>query len=136
MTLKELADEYQQKKRNIRRMEQELEMLRDGIVPATQRLTGMPGGHGEHGDPTSAIVVRIESLAEETDKAKAELEPVFAKLCSAISTLSEKESDATILFHRLVRREPYPCIAATVYYSDAHCRNIVSKYLSSDVMTV
>lgn len=127
-TLREVSDMYLQEKHRIRRMEDELEMLRDHIVPATARLTAMPGRPSEPGDPTSAVIIRIEELEEEIAEAKKELDVLYMSLAYSIAYTVESEDDRSIVYHRLVLNEPYKAIASYAICSASHARNVVSRW--------
>ena len=128
LTIREMGELYQKVKRKIQRMEDELEMLRDRIVPATSNLTGMPGGHGCHGDPTGDIIVRIEILKEEIEEEQRNLDALHLSLAYGIAYAVDNEDDRSIVYRRFAKNEPYKLIAADVCCSVAHARNAVSKW--------
>ena len=126
-TLKEMSEYYLGEKARIKRMQDELAMLRNYAPPAA-KMTGMPAAHSEPGDPTSAILEKCEDLEEKIAWAEKELEPLYMAMCYTIAHSIDKEDDRSIVYHRLVLNEPYKAIAAHVICSAAHARNVVSKW--------
>ncbi len=127
-TLKDLSDTYRCGVRCIRQMTDELEMIRDTIVPATSRLTHAPGGHGgTPGDPTGAAAARILTLEENIKAVQADLEALRLRLCRSIAHSIDNDSDRVIYHRRCVAGDSYQAIATEMRYTVGHCRSVVYR---------
>lgn len=112
----------------IRRMRDDLEQLRDGIVPATGRISPVPGGHSSgHGDPTAAYVERIDDLDGRISDLEKDVDILEAGIRWAINYQVYSKSERDICYMRYVQNLPYTELSKEAGYSEGYCRAVISR---------
>lgn len=112
-----------------RRMRDELEQLRDGIVPATARFSSTPAGHsGGHGDPTAEAACRIDILSGQVSEMEELTDCLAANIRCFINYEIDSQPAQMIYRMRVIDRLHYPEIAAKTNYTEGYCRSVVSRY--------
>lgn len=127
-TMKDIVSVYRSGQRLIRKMNDELDVLRDGIVPATARYSTDVVAHtGVPGDPTCALVVRIESLSEQVKDVENHCNRLEANIRWGLIYQVDNQQEREICFMRYIQNLPYTDIAKEAGYSEGYCRSVVSK---------
>lgn len=127
-TLKDVKKVYWSGMYLLSRMRNELEILRDDIVPATSRISPASAGHSsDHGDPTANTVFRIEILADQVKEVEKELEILMAGIMWGINYEIQSQHGREIFYMHAIERKPYSYIASEVGYTESYCRSLVSK---------
>lgn len=111
----------------ISRMNDELEQLRDGIVPATARFSQIQGRKSNPGDPTGDIVVKIDILQREIDEMVEDVNCLEVSVRWGITYMIDSRKEREICYMRFIERLPYVEISKEAAYSEGYCRSVVSK---------
>lgn len=113
----------------IRRMNDELEYLRDNITPATSRISAVPVGHsGSHSDPTADLAYRIDLLSRQIDEVRSTNDCLTADIRWFIRYEITNQQLQDIYRMRVFDRLHYAEIASKTNYAEGYCRSVVSKY--------
>lgn len=125
--LKDMVKLYHKGLNLIGCMRDELEQLRDNIVPATARFSQVQGHASNPGDPTGDIVVRIDILSREIDFLTQDIDCLGAdirwEIRYEVTALHWKD----ICRMRWLDRKPYAEIGKAVGYSESYCRAVICK---------
>lgn len=112
----------------ISRMRDELEQMRDGIVPATSRFSAEPASHtGNHSDPTANAAFRITTLTKQIEEVEQHANGLAVCIRSGITYEVAHKHEREIYSLRVFERLSYTEISSKVGYSESRCRAIVSS---------
>ncbi|MDE6261032.1 MAG: hypothetical protein K2M42_09290 [Oscillospiraceae bacterium] len=113
----------------ISRMQDELEQLKGGIVPATARFSATPASHsGGHSNPTADQVFRIDILSGQVDEMEKLVHGLYLNINWFVTYEIGQQHDREIYYMRAIQRMPYLEISKEASYSDGYCRKVVSRY--------
>lgn len=111
----------------ISRMNDELEQLMDGIVPATARFSQVGGRKSNPGDPTGDMAVKIDILQREIDSMVEDVNCLEVSVRWGITYMVETRKEREICTMRWVEHLPYTDIGQEAGYSEGYCRSVISK---------
>ena len=111
----------------ISRMHDELEQLRDGIVPATARFSQVGGRKSNPSDPTGDTAVKIDILSREIDEMVSDVDCLEVSIRWGITYQVETRKEREICTMRWIEHLPYLDIGQEAGYSEGYCRSVVSK---------
>lgn len=122
------VDVYRDGMQLAQRIKDEQEMLRDQIGPATSHVSQSPSNHtGEHGDPTSDTVERIDDLQYLLSDLNRDIGSVRQQIVVGINSDIKNRDHKYIFYHHCILGQPYREIAKALSISESHCRSVVSK---------
>lgn len=125
--LKDVVRVYWKGLNLIERMHDELEQLRDGIVPATARFSQVGGRKSCPGDPTGDMAVKIDILTREIDSMVEDVNCLEVSVRWGITYQVETRKEREICTMRWLEHLPYLDIGQEAGYSEGYCRSVVSK---------
>lgn len=125
--LKDVVKVYWRGLNLIERMNDELEQLRDGIVPATARFSQVGGRKSCPGDPTGDMAVKIDILQREIDEMVSDVDCLEVGIRWGITYMVDSRKEREICTMRWVEHLPYTDISKEAAYSEGYCRSVVSK---------
>lgn len=111
----------------ISRMNDELEQLRDGIVPATARFSQVGGRKSNPGDPIGDMAVKIDILQREIDSMVEDVNCLEVSVRWGITYIVETRKEREICTMRWIEHLPFVEIGKEAGYSEGYCRSVVSK---------
>lgn len=125
-TLRSLARHYADLQDDVARLMSEADMLRDAS-PSAARLSGMPSGGGDPGDPTHATVARILDLEAQADRKRADVDAVALTICRTIA------ASVPVAYHGIIRGHyltgmSYDRLATTYHYAPDHIARLCRRY--------
>lgn len=122
------VDVYRDGQQLAQRIKDELEMLQDQIGPATSHVSQSPSNHmGEHSDPTSQVIERIDDLQYLLSDLNRDIGSVRQQIVVCINSDIKNRDHKYIFYHHCILGQPYREIAKALSLSESHCRSIVSK---------
>ena len=105
-----------------------LEMLRDQIGPSTSHVSPAPACHaGDHGDPVSDTVERIDDLECLLSDLDRDISSVRRQIVEGINFDIKNRDHKYIFYHRCVLGKPYKEISKELMLSEGYCRSVVCK---------
>lgn len=125
-TLRSLARRYADLQDDVARLISEADMLRDAS-PSAARLSAMPFGGGDPGDPTHATVARILALENQADSKRANLDSVALAICRTIAAAVPVAYHGIIRGHYLTGMS-YDRLASICHYTPDHVARICRRY--------
>ena len=133
-TLRTLSRRYADLQDDVARLLSEADMLRDAS-PSAARISGMPSGGGDPGDPTHATVVRILALESQADSKRADLDSVALAICRTIA------ASVPVAYHGIIRGHyltgmSYDRLAITYHYTPDHVARLCRRYGSVPAVEV
>lgn len=133
-TLRTLSRRYADLQDDVARLMSEADMLRDAS-PSAARLSGLPSGGGDPGDPTHATVVRILALEEQAESKRADVDAVALTICRTIA------ASVPVAYHGIIRGHymtgmSYDRLASIYHYTPDHVARLCRRYGSVPAVEV
>ena len=127
--MSDAVDVYRDGMQLVQRIEDELKMLQDQIGPATSHVSQSPSNHmGEHSDPTSKVIERIDDLEYLLSDLNRDIGCVRQQIVAGINSDIKNRDHKYIFYHHCILGQPYKQIAKELMLSESHCRSVISKY--------
>lgn len=125
-TLRTLSVSYHNLQDDVARLLSEADMIREAS-PSAARLSALPSGGGDPGDPTCAAVSRILTLESLANHKQTEVDAVAVRICRTIATEVPTGYHGIIRGHYLTGMS-YDRLAAVYHYSPDHVARLCRRY--------
>ena len=133
-TLRTLSVRYHDLQDDVARLLSEVDMIREA-APSAARLSALPSGGGDPGDPTCAAVSRIMDLEARADHKRADVDAVAVQICRTIA------AEVPVGYHGIIRGHylsgmSYDRLATVYHYSPDHVARLCRRYGSAPAADV
>ena len=133
-TLRTLSLHYHDLQDDVARLLSEADMIREAS-PSAARLSALPSGGGDPGDPTCAAVSRILTLEDLADRKRADVDAVAVQICRTIA------ESVPVGYHGIIRGHylsgmSYDRLATVHHYTPDHVARLCRRYGSAPAADV
>lgn len=133
-TLRTLSIHYHDLQDDVARLLSEADMIREAS-PSAARLSALPSGGGDPGDPTCAAVSRILDLEAQADRKRADVDAVALTICRTIA------ASVPVAYHGIIRGHyltgmSYDRLASIYHYTPDHVARLCRRYGSVPAVEV